>query len=244
MSLAVLSESLRAVLLCLHAGQDRVLINGEEVSSTAGAGNDRLCVSGLMFITVVYIFCGGILVKTGQKHHDSFQISFYGHMRILQRYMYFRPETFTMCLLTRVYNVLPQIELNSNVLPTSHTPPKFVSPYAYSPPPPCPASSNLIASRTIPVQHFPRFPYPKSHIFTQSMTPYYTSGDFFPRQGPLKLRRATVVGGPEVYLLEFLQLCPDNRGFRLPNSRCPSARRFAQFSRLRQMCWFYLRPCF
>lgn len=31
-SLAVLAESLRAVMLCLHAGQETVLINGEEVS--------------------------------------------------------------------------------------------------------------------------------------------------------------------------------------------------------------------
>lgn len=31
-SLAVLAESLRAVMLCLHAGQENVLINGEEVS--------------------------------------------------------------------------------------------------------------------------------------------------------------------------------------------------------------------
>lgn len=31
-SLAVLAESLQAVLLCLHAGQEKVLINGEEVS--------------------------------------------------------------------------------------------------------------------------------------------------------------------------------------------------------------------
>lgn len=30
--LAVLSESLRAVLLCLHARQEKVLVNGEEVS--------------------------------------------------------------------------------------------------------------------------------------------------------------------------------------------------------------------
>lgn len=31
-SLAVLAESLRAVVLCLHAGQDHVLVNGEEAS--------------------------------------------------------------------------------------------------------------------------------------------------------------------------------------------------------------------
>lgn len=31
-SLAVLAESLRAIMLCLHAGQEKVLINGEEVS--------------------------------------------------------------------------------------------------------------------------------------------------------------------------------------------------------------------
>lgn len=30
-SLAVLAESLRAVILCLHAGQEKVLVNGEEV---------------------------------------------------------------------------------------------------------------------------------------------------------------------------------------------------------------------
>lgn len=31
-SLAVLAESMRAVLLCLHARQEKVLVNGEEVS--------------------------------------------------------------------------------------------------------------------------------------------------------------------------------------------------------------------
>lgn len=31
-SLAVLAESVRAVMLCLHAGQERVIVNGEEVS--------------------------------------------------------------------------------------------------------------------------------------------------------------------------------------------------------------------
>lgn len=31
-SLAVLAESVRAVMLCLHAGQERVLVNGDEVS--------------------------------------------------------------------------------------------------------------------------------------------------------------------------------------------------------------------
>ena len=30
-SLAVLAESLRAVMLCLHAGQESVIVNGEEV---------------------------------------------------------------------------------------------------------------------------------------------------------------------------------------------------------------------
>ena len=35
-SLAVLSESLRAVLLCLHARQEKVLVNGEEVSCIRG----------------------------------------------------------------------------------------------------------------------------------------------------------------------------------------------------------------
>lgn len=35
-SLAVLAESLRAVMLCMHAGQERVLVNGEEVSARVG----------------------------------------------------------------------------------------------------------------------------------------------------------------------------------------------------------------
>lgn len=45
-SLAVLAESLRAILLCLHAGQDRVLVNGEEASSTAAGREDRVCAGG------------------------------------------------------------------------------------------------------------------------------------------------------------------------------------------------------
>lgn len=39
-SLAVLAESLRAVMLCLHAGQDRVLVNGDEASQW------ELCAAG------------------------------------------------------------------------------------------------------------------------------------------------------------------------------------------------------
>lgn len=35
-SLAVLAESMRAVLLCLHARQEKVLVNGEEVSLPTG----------------------------------------------------------------------------------------------------------------------------------------------------------------------------------------------------------------
>lgn len=35
-SLAVLAESLRAVLLCLHAGQEKVLVNGDEASCNRG----------------------------------------------------------------------------------------------------------------------------------------------------------------------------------------------------------------
>lgn len=31
-SLAVLAESLRAILLCLHTRQEKILVNGEEVS--------------------------------------------------------------------------------------------------------------------------------------------------------------------------------------------------------------------
>lgn len=41
-SLAVLAESLRAVMLCMHAGQEKVLVNGEEVSVRVG----RKCGAG------------------------------------------------------------------------------------------------------------------------------------------------------------------------------------------------------
>lgn len=45
-SLAVLAESVRAVMLCLHAGQERVLVNGDEVSSSS-TGRERKMITGV-----------------------------------------------------------------------------------------------------------------------------------------------------------------------------------------------------